>query len=346
MRDREDDHRSGSSRGPAKVESVEEQISDLYSTLGRDGVRGLLSGALESLYKDRIKPVSSYVRGRLKERSCSPIIVKSFVELYIQHTDLFTVEKASSKEDEATILLVTAPSWFKGWIDIDSSDDTYDETMWGELTKFFDGGDSFAGGRYGMARELLQRELAFLAPLTLGEICHIVQLSIQKRKLIVYHRKMLKPVQSTPEQPASTTGVVSGGGALEEIMDVDQLCRLTFRMLARHPQGIRLDRMKQTLKNEFSCQLNEMRLQCSKLIELFRLEPLKSSFALENDGKAFIVRSGDSALFTERVKRLYAEAANPGAKQAAAEEQTGAEMDEKRGVEGYPEEGKACTESS
>lgn len=44
-----------------------------------------------------------------------------------------------------------------------------------------DGAHAFAGGRYGMARELVSRNLSFLEPYALGEICHIVQLAIQQR---------------------------------------------------------------------------------------------------------------------------------------------------------------------
>merc|ERR1712066_95041 len=102
--------------------------------------------------------------------------------------------------DEAIIFFNSDPPWFKGWIDIDSPEDPYDESMWQVFEAFLDDEQSFAGGRYGMATELVQRHLPFLENYSLGEICHIVQLAIQKRKLIVYHRKMLKPIQSVLRQ--------------------------------------------------------------------------------------------------------------------------------------------------
>lgn len=325
-------------------------MSDVYASLGREGVRNLLTSALDSLYKDRIKPVASYVRGRLKERSASQTVVKVFVELYTGHPDMFVVQQ-STGTDEATILFATEPDWFKGWVDIDSSEDPYSEEMWSELKELLDSGDSYAGGRYGMARDLSQKNLAFLAHNSLGEICHIVQLAIQKRKLIVYHRKMLKPVQANLCQTSAGTEIVPVGD-LDEIKDLDQLCKVLFRMLVRHPQGIRLDRMKQTLKHDFSCQLNEMRLQCTKLIELFRQEPLQSSFALENDGKAFYVRSGDASKFSEHVRGLYSEAMANGAKQVEATDGKPNGEAEAKAKEGaviataVQEDGKQGTESS
>jgi hypothetical protein len=290
----------------------------VLENMGTDGLRATLTTTLESLYEDRIKPMANYVKGRLKERSCPEIMVKNFVELYAQNTDLFIVQQPSQTQaDEATILLVTEPSWFKGWIDIDSPDDPYDETLWQELAKFLDGEHTFAGGRYGMARELMQRNLPFLAPHALGEVCHIVQLAIQHRRLIVYHRKMLKPIQTVLCQlsPANGNGAGSEG---EEIKDMDDLCLVLFRMLMHHPQGIRLCRMKQMIKHEFCRKLSEMAFQCTKLIELFNQEPLAATFVLdtENDGKSIYVRLGNPDTFTDHVKNIYAMATSTESKQA------------------------------
>ncbi|CAJ1437680.1 unnamed protein product [Effrenium voratum] len=288
-------------------------------SLGADGLRQMLITTLESLYQDRIKPMANYIKGRLKERSVPDIIVKSFEDLYSQHPDLFDVQNPKSGE-ETTIFFHKPPAWFKGWVDIDSPDDPYDEVMWKELAKFLDGEHTFAGGRYGMARELMQRNLPFLANYSLGEVCHIVQLAIQHRRLIVYHRKMLKPIQTVLCQ-LSPDG--NGNGAAdnaegEEIKEMDDLTLVLFRMLLHHPSGIRLCRMKQMIKHEFQRKLSEMAFQCTKLIELFNQEPLNETFVLdtENDGKSIYVRLGNPETFTDHVKRIYAMANSAEAKQA------------------------------
>ena len=82
-----------------------------------ENLRPMLLSTIESLYTDRIKPMSNYVKGRLKEKSCPEDVIKNFVDLYAEHPDLFTVSS-----DEA-FLLVNEPTWFKGWVDIDSSQD-------------------------------------------------------------------------------------------------------------------------------------------------------------------------------------------------------------------------------
>jgi len=289
-------------------------------SMSLEEVRTMLISTLESLYQDRIKPMANYIKGRLKERSIPDIIVKTFEDLFMQHPDLFQVENPRSGE-ETTIYFHTPPAWFKGWVDIDAADDPYDETMWGELANFLDGEHTFAGGRYGMARELMQRNLPFLAPYSLGEVCHIVQLAIQHRRLIVYHRKMLKPLQTVLCQLSpgeSVPGVSDGANEGEEIKDMDDLTLVLFRMLMTHPSGIRLCRMKQMIKHEFSRKLSEMVFQCTKLIELFSQEPLASTFVLdtENDGKSIYVRLGNPEMFSEHVKRIYGMATTSETKQA------------------------------
>lgn len=165
-----------------------------------------------------------------------------------------------------------------------------------------------------MARELMQRNLPFLAELSLGEVCHVVQLAIQHRKLIVYHRKMLKPIQAVLAQPvAAATGTGANASAAvdpaegREIVDVDDLCLVLFRMLWHHPQGLRLCRLKQMIKHKFCRKLSEMTFQCTKLIDLFNAEPLAGTFVLdtENDGKSIYVRLGNPDTFSENIKNLY-----------------------------------------
>lgn len=294
--------------GPRRGEPAENSVAALVESMGTEGMRAMLISTLESLYEDRIKPMANYVKGRLKERSCSEIMVKSFVELYMMYPDLFVVLNPNGG-DEATMFFVKEPAWFKGWVDIDSPSDPYDEFMWQELAKFLNGEHTFAGGRYGMARELIQRNLPFLAKHSLGEVCHIVQLAIQTRRLIVYHRKMLKPIQTVlcqlPDMGKMTTVEQMLEG--EEIKDMDDLCIVLFRMLTHHPSGIRLCRMKQMIKHEFGRKLSEMAFQCTKLIELFSQEPLSYTFVLdtENDGKSIYVRLGNPDTFTDHVKRIF-----------------------------------------
>jgi len=290
--------------------------------LSSEKLKEVLVSSLESLYEDRIKPLANYVKGRLKEKSAPESVTKNFVEFYAKQPEIFEVQRPTSENEEAIVFLKTEPTWFKGWVDIDSPDDPYEEVTWEALAKFLDGEHAFAGGRYGMARELMQRNLDFLKGHSLGEVCHIVQLAIQTRKLIVYHRKMLKPIQTVlcqmqPDDDAANGEGVPDVGADDdaaEITTMDDLCVVLFKMLQTHPQGLRLCRLKQMIKHEFQRKLSEMTFRCTKLIELFNTEPLTGTFVLdtENDGKSIYVRLGDPATFPENVQALYTKAKSRG----------------------------------
>merc|ERR1712157_608213 len=117
-----------------------------------------------------------------------------------------------------------------------------------------------------------------------------VQLAIQKRKILVYHRKMLKSTSSAMPTETTTTNADGGKEEAEEVKDFYELCRVLFKMLARYPSGLRLDRMKRVMKDEFGFRLNEMSFQCTKLIELFKKEPLDSTFLVISEKKAFTVK--------------------------------------------------------
>jgi len=278
-------------------------------SMGTTAVREMLSSVLESLYRDRIKPMASYVKGRLKEKQAPEPIIKGFVNVYLQHADLFEVQRPT--KDDTVILFCKDPSWFQGWVDMDSLEDTYDESMWEDLERFLDGQHAFAGGRYGTARELIQRNLPFLAPFSLGEVCHIIQLAIQKRKLIVYHRKMLKPIQSImAQQEEDNRNSKNGNTPDSEIKDASQLCFLLLRAFVRNPSRIPLSRLKTMLKNDFGSTLIETSFMCTKLRELFTLPPLDTTFTVssEDNGKAIFIDLGDVASFTDDVRTMHAEA--------------------------------------
>merc|ERR1719359_503813 len=108
----------------------------------------------------------------------------------------------------------------------------------------------------------------------------------------------------------NSTGSAAAAGE-NEIIDLDQLCTLLFRILHRHPQGVQLSRMKQMFKYEFGSVVSEMAFQCTKLSELFGREPLVSTFKLEtgDGGKSMYVRANEPATFSDHIKQLYREAA-------------------------------------
>eukprot|EP00928_Gymnodinium_smaydae_P017749 TRINITY_DN16786_c1_g1_i1.p1 TRINITY_DN16786_c1_g1~~TRINITY_DN16786_c1_g1_i1.p1 ORF type:complete len:493 (+),score=111.19 TRINITY_DN16786_c1_g1_i1:161-1639(+) len=286
-------HSSGGGAPSAVIETTEALAEDLRA-------------ALTSLYEDRISPLSSYVKARLKERSCSEAVVNEAMNLYGRFPHLFDIQRGE-REDETRVFLKEVPSWFRGWVDFDDPEDPYDEKLWNEFSAYLKNVNSFAGGRYGMARELQNLHLPFLQGRSLGELCHLVQLALQKHQLLVYHRKMLKPIQQVLEKQENN-GAVADSDDYGEIRDMDDLILVLFRILIHKPGGIPLCQMKRMIKFMFRRELSETAFQCTKLVNVFEKEPLASTFVLDNkdDKNALSVVMGDTESFPPHIKRLLA----------------------------------------
>lgn len=292
-----------------KVTSKED-ANEVINSLGSDEVCRLLTSAVESLYEDRIRPMGLYVRGRLKEKGCQDSMVRNYLELFPRFPIIFRVlkESSTSQQDETIIELISTPSWFKGWVNIDDPEDKYEESMWQQLAEYLKSGYEFSGGRYGMARELHGRKLPFLTNCCLGEICNIVQLAIQTRKLIVYHKKLLKTLDK-----AEAGGLVAKSartnGEFRSVRDLQELCLILCRMYIRRGKApLRLEQLRNMMQKEFSLTVSEMDFKCAKLSEIMKLEPLKSAFVMNSDNGSMRLTLGDPGLFAEDVRELYAKA--------------------------------------
>lgn len=269
--------------------------------MGTEGLKSEMRATITSLYEDGIKPVGNNVKGRLKDRSASAGLVNNFCELCFKFPDVFAVTKPG---DDVLVSLVSEPSSFKGFVDIDSPEDSYREEMWQEFVNYLQKESDFPGGRYAAARDLKRRQLPFFAEFSLGQLIHIVQIAIQTRKLLVHHRKLLKSVALFQPQ---------AGENINEIVDIYDLCSLLFRMMKNSPQGLILSRIKQDIQHQFSRSLSELTFDCAKLTDVFTKEPLKSTFVLSSDmsKNETKVRLGDPATFSDRVRSLLADAQVP-----------------------------------
>eukprot|EP00928_Gymnodinium_smaydae_P089207 TRINITY_DN73200_c0_g1_i1.p1 TRINITY_DN73200_c0_g1~~TRINITY_DN73200_c0_g1_i1.p1 ORF type:complete len:457 (-),score=40.10 TRINITY_DN73200_c0_g1_i1:41-1411(-) len=303
--------RSRSPRRAAEPKKTpQEEADEIMKQLGRDEVCRVLTGAVESLYEDRIRPLSLYVRGRLKEKGCEEAMLRCYLQLVPSFPSVFRLlNENSGNQQDAMIELIEKPSWFKGWIDIDDPDDKYEQSMWQDLEEYLKTGHEFAGGRYGMARELHARKLSFLSEFCLGEVCHIVQLAIQVRKLAVYHKKMLKTLDQA-KAGGGKTGTGRTNSDFKNIESVPELCKIMFRLHIRQGKTpIRLEQLRNMMQREFGVTVSEMDFQCTKLSEVMKLEPIMSSFVSRNDNGSIRLSLVESSQLSEEARALYADAA-------------------------------------
>ena len=153
--------------------------------------------AVVSLYSDRLRPYGRLLRKRLVERIFAATSRQVDIDLRQLRATCETscdLEVAEQGSDWSALLRCPA-AWqcrtpSSALVDVYSGGDPYPEDLWRTATEYFQGLDEFdmvlPGGRYACAQELLSRRLSFLAGRCLGEVCHIVELAISKRKILGY----------------------------------------------------------------------------------------------------------------------------------------------------------------
>eukprot|EP00428_Durinskia_dybowskii_P031081 CAMPEP_0170238862 /NCGR_PEP_ID=MMETSP0116_2-20130129/19188_1 /TAXON_ID=400756 /ORGANISM="Durinskia baltica, Strain CSIRO CS-38" /LENGTH=472 /DNA_ID=CAMNT_0010489679 /DNA_START=78 /DNA_END=1496 /DNA_ORIENTATION=- len=154
--------------------------------------------AVESLYRDELRPYGRLLILRLAERLAGradgsigtrggdaggpvPRIDVAHLRRVCERCRGLRVVADGA---EYTALIPGLPERF---VDAGSNDDPFPETLWVEAQACFRGpaaGATLPGSRYACAKALAAAGLPFLAGLSLGQICHFVQLAISRRRLL------------------------------------------------------------------------------------------------------------------------------------------------------------------
>jgi len=203
------------------------------------------------------------------------------------------------------------------FVDIYSNVDSYSEEFWTQAMEHFGilGREEMLlpGGRYSCAQMLMTRHLPFLVNLTLGQVCHFVQLAISQRKVLGYLDGSVVPYQFSQsmvkEQAAAqqvATAAVSqegapGSGMTFATWDVARACMREILESAAVPeqQGpptVPLSSVKRLLRSRYQVELSETALGHSKLSELLQDEKIRSVCSVELHGQGYIVVLNEDAV--------------------------------------------------
>ncbi|CEL95613.1 unnamed protein product [Vitrella brassicaformis CCMP3155] len=245
-----------------------------------DEEREVLGQALLSLYQDQIRPHEPDVLRRLQENGASEHLQQNFLRLY----ETLPEYSVLYNEGSPVVMFKKEPELFEGWIDPNSSDDPYPEEVWqgflGHIAVLMQTTNSgkrpecpnlgryqFKGGRYGMAMELYRQQLSFLQHLTLGQVCHLVQLAIS-RGILAYERSVLQPVAAVRKAACAAvskpvkeevhphplpTPQTQTQAPLPNTKDISGLREQIKDLLDERPNGVILSR----LNREFSARYNK-----------------------------------------------------------------------------------------
>jgi hypothetical protein len=281
--------------------------------------------AVESLYADRLKPFGRLLRKRIIEQhqaqrkppqpddSQAP---QKPLEVDVPH--LHEVCGSCSQllltPEEGGDWSVTFAGRAETFVDIYSDVDEYPEdTLWGPAAAYFSTLEGtpacLPGGRYSCAQDLAARNLPFLAPYSLGEVCHIVQLAISQRKLLGYLNGSVVPYGSSQSMKKEQCAVSqlpcpTAGGKDRASHQEDGLPTVTWdearkrlREILQDPatqteQGpsmIPLSNVKRIFRSRYRLDLSETALGHSKLSELLQDERFRDVCTVQLQGNGYMV---------------------------------------------------------
>lgn len=276
-------------------------------------VEALIAKVVLSLYRDRIRPVLNAVQCRLRERhdeaelqrgwlhgwgspaarpeEPSPlpvdVVLQALLPICARDAERYWIWPPM-KGQQPIILLLHTPSWFQGWVNVESSQSSYGQEVWTALKGYVQQEGSFLPyPPYQAALVLRRMKLPQLSELSLGELEHVVRLGLGSR--LLYHcgdrLRHLPPAHASEATRAAPRAKPEDAAPRAQrpgdIADGQDLAVLLLQLLQLFPGGLPLSALKQKLYAHFRLNLNETAFNCSKLIEVFGLEPLKQIFPLE-----------------------------------------------------------------
>eukprot|EP00927_Polykrikos_kofoidii_P008664 TRINITY_DN13607_c0_g1_i1.p1 TRINITY_DN13607_c0_g1~~TRINITY_DN13607_c0_g1_i1.p1 ORF type:complete len:850 (+),score=168.28 TRINITY_DN13607_c0_g1_i1:93-2552(+) len=237
--------------------------------------------AVTSLSEEQLRPYGRLVRKRLAERAeeagTPPVGVDlGRLRALCEECPGLVVE-ADSEADWAVLIKGSSPFF----VDIYTLEDNYPPELWADFEAYLESlADDellLSGGRYIFAKTLVARRLPFLEGLSLGRICHIVQLAMSQRRLLGYLNGAIVPYGR------SQTRVKDQCAENHELWRKSKLplatwdglrecltCMLEEASRASAAGGLPLSNVKRVLRSRYQVDLSETSLGHSTVSDLFK----------------------------------------------------------------------------
>mmetsp|Transcript_73675 Transcript_73675/g.159429 ORF Transcript_73675/g.159429 Transcript_73675/m.159429 type:complete len:554 (+) Transcript_73675:53-1714(+) len=265
------------------VQVSEEELLKAISFFASEGMRPFGRLLLKRIAEQRTSSGQSCAKG------LGPARLRAFCEA----SDQIRIELEAGGEWAA----FDVKGGCNEFIDIYSEKDVYPEALWTAMQDYLEArrsSESFPGGRYMCAKSLAERGLAFLSGYSLGQVCHIVQLSLTKRKLLGYLNGAIVPYARSQTK-------------LKDICAKDQkLCKAAKLPLATWDNvrqclgnllasshgdgdGLPLSNVKRLFRSEFKLQLSETSLGHATVSDLLRDPRLRDLCKVQLMDKGYFV---------------------------------------------------------
>jgi hypothetical protein len=259
--------------------------------------------AVESLYDDELKPYARLIRKRLEERA-------SQMGLGSLEVDMRQLRVACGQcpvlmvgtEEEGGDWFVLLTGRREAFVDVYSPQDVYPPQLWLDAACYFkslaeaDKADMvLPGGRYSCAQVLRERRLPFLEGRTLGQVSHIVQLSISQKKLLGYCHGAVVPYNRSQtmlkDKCAQRQRPCAGSDRCELVSwgEVRTCLQEILGGLVLGKGSVPLSSIKRLFRSRFGKTLSETALGHAKLSELFQDSRLCDLCAVRLQGHGYVL---------------------------------------------------------
>jgi len=279
--------------------------------------------AVQSLYRDQVKPCGRVILRRLREHAAEASTLSAGlpanfgnvdsvlwvdperVRLLCESSPQLQVTREQGREFSVSI--VGAPDFF---VDARSDEDVYPEEFWVQLTEYIEAlqGDDvrLPGGRYACAHELLRRGVPCLLGRSLGQVCHIVQVAIGRRRILGHLQSDLVPFRHSEEWAREHAALHRQPAASRQRQAEPHLPVATFddvrtgltRLLhgdKKGPRSFTLGNLKKLFRLHLKLELCETALGYSKLHDLLNDPRLSDVCSVHAHGaSAFRIKPRDA----------------------------------------------------
>jgi len=276
--------------------------------------------AVKTLYVDQLEPFGRILLRRVRERYAAticgsecfsaddaPLVDPKCLHRVCKACKLLHVTPVDG--NEISVLLVDRPPAF---VDVNSPVDHYPPELWAAASAYFGalrGEDVLLpGGRYACAQTLASRNLPFLAGRSLGEVCHIVQLAVSKKKILGYIDGNMVPYshseESVKEKCAACQQPFVSPTKQQELnswpvasWEETRACLSAILRSASSPGPepgvITVSNVKRLFRSRFGLDLSETALGYSRLSELLQDPRLRDicTVQIQNAGQFVVHRA-------------------------------------------------------
>jgi len=239
-----------------------------------------LLAAISSLYDDRLRPYGRFIRKRLVERTA----VENQTGL---DPNLGRLRAACDRSMNTVVEPADGGEWVallvgkqQSFVDFYSTEDNYPEDFWASFETYLEtleGDDALLpGGRYACARALVELRLPFLAGLSLGDVCHIVEVAMTQRKLLGYLNGAITPYARSNSMIKDSAAEQHAGGSTHHFPFASwadtrsHLAEILESALRKGKQQVPLSTLKRLFRSRFRTELSETALGYTKISDLLQ----------------------------------------------------------------------------